>query len=244
MARNEERNIEEAIASLKFASQIVVADTGSSDRTMEFAKRAGAEVHSICFDGYGESKNRAIEFARHDWIFCMDADERVTPGLAAEIMKAVRADSPFDGYEVSRLSYFLGKPVKHSGWFPDYVLRLFKRDRGSYTSRLVHEAVKVNGKTSRLEGLLLHHSYRDLDSYMEKLNVYSTLNARELYNDGRRCGIASMLAHPLATFLKMYVFRAGFLDGYRGMLLAGLSAFHVFIKYAKLRDLSERGKSG
>jgi glycosyltransferase involved in cell wall biosynthesis len=243
MARNEERNIIDAISSVNFASQIVVADTGSQDRTIELARQAGAEVHSIRFDGYGSSKNRALEFARHEWIFSLDADERVSPELAQSIMKAIESDPQFDGYAVSRLAYFLGKPIRHSAWYPDYILRLFKNGKGRFDGRLVHESIHVDGSIGKLDGLLYHYSYRDLESYLEKMNIYSSMNAEELHRRGKSGRLWDIIIHPPATFLKMYIFKAGFLDGYHGLLLAALSSFHVLVKYAKLRRLSRQDKA-
>ncbi len=238
MARNEEKNIVEAIASLSFASQIVVADTGSRDKTMELAGGAGAEVHGICFDGYGASKNRALEFARFEWIFSLDADERVSPELAKSIMVTIDKGPSYDAYAVSRLTYFLGKPMRHSGWYPDYVVRLFRKAK--FNERLVHESIQVDGAIGKLDGLIYHYSYPDLESYLEKMNVYSTLNAEELHYQGKNGRIWDMLIHPPATFLKMYIIKAGFLDGYRGLLLAALSSYHVLVKYAKLRQLDHK----
>jgi glycosyltransferase involved in cell wall biosynthesis len=242
MARNEAKNIGEAIASASFASQIVVADTGSRDNTMELASQAGAEVHSISFDGYGASKNRALEFAKCDWIFSLDADERVSPELAENIIQ-VLGNPQFEGYTVSRLTYFLGKPIKHSGWYPDFLLRLFRNGKGIFSERLVHEHINLDGSIGKLDGLLYHFSYRDLDSYLEKMNIYSTMNAQELLRSGKTSHFLDILIHPPATFIKMYFLNAGFLDGIHGFLLAGLSSFNVFIKYAKLRQL-DRKESG
>ncbi len=242
MARDEAKNIEAAIESLRFADQIVVADTGSDDNTIELARNAGAEVHSINFDGFGSSKNRALEFCNGDWIFFLDADERVSPELAESIVKSIVDNSEFDGYAVNRLSYFLGRPVRHSGWHPDYVLRLFKKGRGQFSNRLVHEGVELNGAASKLEGLLYHYSYENLDQYIEKLNIYSRLNAEEMYKNGRKWHFRDLIVHPAATFVKMYILKAGFLDGVNGFLLAILSSYHVFVKYAKLRQLNYQAK--
>jgi hypothetical protein len=131
----------------------------------------------------------------------------------------------------------LGKPINHSGWYPDYVLRLFRNGKGIFSERLVHESIRIEGKSGKLDGLLYHHSYKDLESYLEKMNVYSTMNAQELHRSGKSSHILDILLHPPATFLKMYLFKAGFLDGFRGFILASLSAFHVFLKYAKLHQL-------
>jgi glycosyltransferase involved in cell wall biosynthesis len=236
MARNEAVNIEDAIASLSFADQIIVADTGSKDNTLELAAKAGAETHSIMFDGYGASKNRAISFAKCDWVFSMDADERATPELANAIVKAVEGGG-YDGYEINRLTYFLGKPIRHSGWFPEYILRLFRNGKGHFNERLVHESIQLDGSLSRLDGLLHHFSYRNLDNYIEKLNVYSEMSACDMINDGRSYNFGKLLLYPPAAFFKMYIQKAGFLDGYHGLLLAGLSSFHVLVKYAKFREL-------
>lgn len=242
MARDEAANIEQAIDSLSFASQIIVADTGSKDNTIELAQKAGAETHSIFFDGYGPSKNRAIAFAQCDWVFSMDADERVSPELARDILAAIGSDNSFDGYEINRLTYFLGKPIRHSGWYPEYIIRLFKNGKGRFSERLVHESIELNGEHSRLEGLLYHYSYRDLESYIEKLNVYSAMSAQDMLRDGRQYSFGKLLLYPPAAFIKMYFQKAGFLDGYHGLLLAGLSSFHVFVKYAKFRELYKQGK--
>jgi glycosyltransferase involved in cell wall biosynthesis len=236
MARNEAANIGDAIASLSFADQIIVADTGSKDNTLELAANAGAETHSIMFDGYGASKNRAISFAKCDWVFSMDADERVTPELAKAFMTAIESNR-YDGYEINRLTYFLGKEIRHSGWFPEYILRLFRNGKGRFDDRLVHESIMLDGNHSRLDGLLHHYSYRNLDSYIEKLNIYSEMSARDMINNGRSYNFGKLLLYPPAAFFKMYIQKAGFLDGYHGLLLAALSSFHVFVKYAKFREL-------
>lgn len=241
ITRNEQANITAAIESLKFADQIVVADTLSDDSTVEIARRAGAEVFEIPFEGYGAAKNKALEFCRGDWIFSLDADERVTPELAQNLMNAVKNDNGIGAYAVNRLTYFLGRPVRHSGWFPDYVVRFFKRGH-RFSEKQVHESLENATNAGKLPGLLLHYSYTDLDQYIEKLNSYTTLNAREMFGAGRKSNLLDMIIHSAATFFKMYVFKAGFLDGSTGFVLAILSSYHVFIKYAKLRQLT-KGKA-
>jgi glycosyltransferase involved in cell wall biosynthesis len=240
ITRNEERNIVDALATLQFADQIVVADTGSTDKTIEYAKRQGAEVHNIRFDGYGAAKNKALEFCKCEWVLFIDADERISTQLAREIKDTLQSGNNFDGYEICRLSYFLEKPIKHSGWFPDYVLRLFKNGKGKYNERLVHENLNVIGHIGRLKGLIYHHSYLTLEQYLEKMNLYSTLNAEEMCNSGKKYRFADLIFRPPATFLRMYIVQAGYLDGMRGFVLAILSSFHVFTKYAKLRGLSKK----
>ena len=234
---NEEDNIAAAIDSVGFADQIVVADSSSTDDTVRIARETGAEVYDIPFDGFGAAKNKALEFCRGDWIFSLDADERVSSDLVENIIKAIKDDNKFDCYAVNRLSYFLGKPVRHSGWFPDYVVRLFRRGLKFSESR-VHESVETNGEIGRLGGYLHHYSYRNLDQYIDKLNVYTRLNAVEMYERGRNGRLIDLFIHPVAVFLKMYIFKAGFLDGKIGFILAVLSSYHVFVKYAKLRQLT------
>jgi glycosyltransferase involved in cell wall biosynthesis len=239
IARDEEQNIEAAIASLKFASQIVVADTGSCDRTMELAAKAGAEVHKIEFLGFSDAKSKALEFCRYELIFSMDADERVSPELAASIIRAAEKGGA-DAYSVCRLTYFLGRPIKHSGWYPEYVTRLFTRGKAEFNGRYVHESIKVDGDVEKLNGILHHYSYRDIESYIRKMDVYSTMSASEMHISGRKASILNLIFNPIWIFLKMFIFRAGFLDGFHGFLLAVLSSFHVFIKYSKLLQLRGR----
>ncbi len=240
ITRNEERNIVDALATLQFADQIVVADTGSTDKTIEYARRQGAEVQKIQFEGYGPTKNKALEFCHCDWILFIDADERISPQLAQEIKETLVNHHNFDGFEICRLTYFLEKPIRHSGWYPDYVLRLFKNGKGKFSDKLVHESLNVFGHVGRLKGLIHHHSYMTLEQYLEKMNLYSTLNAEEMYNSGKTYRFADLVFRPPATFLRMYIAKAGFLDGMRGFVLATLSSFHVFTKYAKFRGLSKK----
>jgi len=241
IARDEEANIVDAIKSASFASQIIVADTGSRDRTIELALAAGAEVHSIEFDGYGTSKNRALDFCRGEWIISIDADERISAELADAIAKAVSINDNCDGFLVNRLTYFLGKPIRHCGWYPDYILRVFRKGKGRFSDRLVHEKINLDGKTKKLDGLLFHHSYKTLESYLYKMNIYSSLNARELFNSGRKYRGFDFISHPWATFIKMYILKRGFLDGLSGLLLAMLSSYNVLVKYIKLRELCRNG---
>ncbi len=239
IVRDEAENIIDALKSLEFADQIIVADTGSTDNTMKLAVEAGAEVHSITFNGFGTTKNRALDLCNGEWIFSMDADERVTPELAERIVKAANLDSEFVAFKINRLTCFIGKPIRHSGWYPDHITRLFKRDRARFSELPVHEKVEVDGPVGHINGLLLHYSYHSIAGYLDKLNEYSTLSAEMMYRRGRKPRLADLLFRPPLVFLKMYIFKAGFLDGYYGFLLAVLSSYHAFIKFSKLRQLSQ-----
>jgi glycosyltransferase involved in cell wall biosynthesis len=234
IARNESENIPDAIKSLDFVDQIVVADTGSADDTMEIARNLGAEVHRVEFEGFGKTKNKALGYCSGDWILFIDADERVTPELAKQIKNIDCSNNAPAGFEINRLTYFLGKPIRHSGWYPDYILRFFKRGNGRFTSNLVHEQVAVEGPVHKLDGLLLHYSYKDIEQYLDKMNEYSSLSAREMHEKGKRFNPLDPLIRPGLIFIKMFIFKAGFLDGFHGFILAVLSSYHVFIKYIKL----------
>jgi len=239
ITKNEQDNIVEAIESVRFADQIVVADSSSDDNTVDIARNAGAEVHTIPFDGFGQAKNTALEFCEGDWILSIDADERVSPELAENIKRIIKLDNGPDYYAINRLTYFLGRPIRHSGWFPDYVVRLFRK--GAYFSKSkVHESLITNGEVGRIEDLLYHYSYKKIDQYLDKLNNYTTLNSEQMYQAGKRAVFLDLLIHPPATFLKMYIFKAGFLDGSTGFILAALSSFQVLVKYSKLWRLGHR----
>jgi len=234
IARNEADNIADAIKSVSFADQVVVADTGSADNTVEIARAAGAEVYEINFEGFGNTKNKAFEFCRGEWIISIDADERVSLELAENIQRLIEDGPRYDAYLINRLTYFLGKPVRHSGWYPDYLPRLFRKGRGRYSSNLVHEIMEIDGMIDMVDGLLMHYSYKNLDQYLDKLNEYSSLSAREMLERGRKFNLLDLIFRPPLVFLKMYIFKAGFLDGFNGFILAVLSSYHVFVKYAKL----------
>jgi glycosyltransferase involved in cell wall biosynthesis len=232
---DEEGNLPSCLETLRWIDEIVVLDSGSRDKTREIARRFTPQVYETEWKGFGETKNLALAKATGEWILWVDADERVTPELSQEIRKRLEADGGrFAGYEVPRLAFFLGHPIRHSGWYPGYVLRLFKKGAGRFTTQPVHEGVTLHGKIGRLRGDLLHDTDPTLEHYIEKMNRYTTLAADELYGRGKRAGLFDLVARPKGMFLKMYLLHAGFLDGIPGFLAAILSAYHVFTKYAKL----------
>jgi glycosyltransferase involved in cell wall biosynthesis len=235
IALNEEANLLRCLESVKWADELVVADTGSTDRTLEIAKEHGTKTIQLEWEGFGKAKQRVLEAATSDWVLSLDADEVVTESLREEIQKSVRSDSPgFDGYFISRRSMFLGHWMSHGGWYPDYVLRLFKRGKGRFEDRKVHESLSLAGRTGRLKGDLLHYSDPDLEHYLRKMNRYTTLSAQELSERGEVASLADLLFRPMATFWKIYLFKGGFLDGIYGFLLALFSSVHVVTKYVKL----------
>lgn len=236
---DEERNLAACLATVAFADEIVVVDSHSRDRTVEIARAHGARVLARAFDDWSSQKNWALAQCTHPWVLCVDADERVTPALAAAIA-ALPAEPPADGYRVLRANRFLGQPIRYSGWQDDHVLRLFRRDRGRFAGA-IHERVRGLARVADLPGGLDHDPYPTWPDYERKLWRYARAGARAAYAAGRRSGPGAMLIRPPARFLRMYLAQQGFRDGGAGLALCGLSAVAVFLKYAFLWDASRRG---
>ena len=241
ITRNEENRIAECMASLKWVDEIVVLDSASVDRTVEIAREYGARVlHVEGWPGFGPQKNKAVAEASGDWVLSVDADERVTPELAEDIRRAMEADDGRVAYEFARLSKYCGRYMRHSGWWPDYVTRLFKRGRARFSDDLVHERLIVDGPVGRLRGTLLHESFATLEQVLDKVNRYSTLSAQQMAQSGRRAGLSRAVLHGLGAFLRTYVLKAGFLDGREGFMLAVSNAEGAYYKYLKLMLLANR----
>lgn len=232
ITKNEEKNIEDALKSIADADEIVVVDAFSDDRTVELCKKYTDKVFQHEWQGYSRQKQIAVDAAAGPWVLILDADERVTPELKKEIADTV-ASTASDGFYLPRKNYFLGKWIRHSGWWPDHTLRLFKKDKGRLEPREVHEKVVLDGDAGYLTHPLTHYTYWSISDFIKRMEHYSSLSAKEIRKSAGRAGLFSLTIRPLATFLKMYVIRRGFLDGRRGLILAGLYAFYTFIKYAK-----------
>lgn len=243
IVKDEEGNLPACLASLDFVDEIVVLDSGSADRTAEIC-RAHPRVRyaTRALDGFGSQKNAAADLARNDWVLNVDADERVSPRLRASILAA--DTQRVDGFRVARENYFGGRRIRHCGWYPDAKLRLYDRRRCRFGERLVHEAVACAGPVGTLAGHLVHYSYRDVSDYLARLERYSTLAAREVVRAGGRPGVAAVAARPLWMFVRTYLLKRGFLDGYDGLLISILTAFSTFAKYAKARELCRGEASG
>jgi glycosyltransferase involved in cell wall biosynthesis len=242
ITKNEEACIRRCIESVPFADEVIVVDSGSTDRTVEICRALGARVVvTDDYPGYGPQKNRALDLARGDWILSLDADEWLTPELQEEIPRliAAPADAPA-GYRIRRLSSFCGRAMRHSGWWPDWVVRLVRRGKGRFSDELVHERLVVDGPVGEAQGVLMHDAFATLEDVLAKMDEYSSAGARSLAARGRSASVARAVAHGLWTFLRTYVFRAGFLDGREGFLLAVANAEGTYYKYVKLRLLAER----
>ncbi len=240
ITRDEEANIRRCIESVSFADEIIVIDSGSTDNTRELAWEAGATVHEIGWRGYGPAKAYGVEQAASEWVLSVDADEAVSPELATEIKAVLSGDAECAGYEMPRMTNFLGRWIRHGAWYPDRVLRLFRRAKGTFDDAAVHESVQLDGQIGRFRGDLLHYSYPNLEFYFDKSNRYTTLGAEEAFRRGRRAPWFDLVFRPPATFIKHFVLKQGFRDGAEGFLISVLSSMATLAKYAKLRDLARQ----
>jgi glycosyltransferase involved in cell wall biosynthesis len=239
ITRNEASNIAACLASVAFCDERIVVDCGSTDDTVAIATAAGAKVTRHEWAGFGPQKNFALAQAAGDWVLSVDADERVPAQLASEIMAAI-ASPQADGYEFPRRSTFLGRTMRHSGWHPDYVLRLFRRDRARFTDDLVHERVVCTGRVGRLAAALEHHPVLRLEDAIHRVDSYSSAGAGMLTASGRRISFATGITHGIWSFLRAYVWRGGFLDGREGFLLAVANAEGTYYRYMKAWLASRR----
>jgi len=239
---NEERNLPACLESVRWAEELVVCDSGSRDRTLEIGRAHGARVFQDPWRGFAGHKNLAVERCGNPWVLIVDADERVTPELRAEIERVLADPAAADGYWVPRRNYFLGRWIRGGGWYPDATIRLFRKGRGRFEKRAVHEAVAVEGAVGRLEASLEHYTYDSIASYLVRMDRYSTLAAQELQRSGRRARLADLIVRPAWTGFRMLCFQGGWRDGWRGLILAGLYASYVFSKYAKLWELAQSAK--
>ncbi len=243
ITRNEQANIAACLDSLAFADQLVVIDHQSSDATAGLARERGAEVKVVDdWPGFGPQKNRALDCARGDWVLSIDADERVDSKLAAEIQRAMASDTGCVAYEIPRLTSFCGQWIRHAGWTPDRVLRLFRRGHARFSDDSVHERVVTigNGRVGRLKEPLLHHSYPTPESYWRKLQQYSHAWALQQHRLGRRASIGRAAASGVVAFVRSYVLRLGFLDGAMGFVVCTYQAQAAFGKYFELNYLNRQ----
>lgn len=238
ITKNEAANMRACLESVAWADEVIVLDSGSTDDTVAIGKELRAQVHvSEGWPGFGQQKNRALGYATRDWVLSLDADERVTPELREQLTAAM-ANAGYSGYYIPRLSQFCGKFVRHSGWYPDYVLRLFRRGAGKFSGDEVHERVLLDGHAGKLSSPLLHYSYRTAEDVERKVQHYATAAARQMHASGKK---ATWLDAPVRgswAFLRTYLLRLGVLDGGAGLAIAHMNARTTYLKYRRLREMA------
>jgi len=245
ITKNEASSIVECLASVAWADELIVVDSGSTDRTVELCRGYTDKVHlTTDWPGFGRQKNRALAHAAGDWVLSLDADERVTPELRREMEAAMDHPAGRVAFAMPRRSSYCGKPMRHSGWWPDHVLRLFCRGRGRFTDDPVHERLIVDGPAGRLHSPLVHEAFGSLEEVLETMNRYSSAGAALMHERGRRATLAGAILHGFWSFFHTYVIRAGFLDGRAGFLLAVSNGEGTYYRYVKLLLRAEREKSG
>jgi glycosyltransferase involved in cell wall biosynthesis len=241
ITKNESAHIGGCLQSIAWADEIIVLDSGSVDNTADICRTVTDKVYVTDWQGFGVQKQRALNKATGDWVLSIDADECVTPELKAEIVLAMQT-SGINGFEIPRLSSYCGRVMRHGGWYPDYVLRLFRREFGHFTEAVVHERIIVEGQIRRLNSPFLHDAFVDFDEVLHKVNNYSSLGAKLLYEKGVRSSLPKALLKGGWTFIRTYFLKAAFLDGQQGLMLAISNAEGAYYKYLKLWELQQRSR--
>lgn len=244
ITRNEAVNIRACLDSVRFADEIIVVDSESTDETPAICRELGAVVLTVPFRGYGHQKNRALDQAHGEWVLSVDADERVPFPLRDEILAAIASANAADGYRVARRNYVGNVWIRHGGWYPDYTVRLFRRNCGRFSERHVHEAVELNGRTATLREALDHHACRDFGQFAKRQEAYARLAANDLARRGRRATMLDVWLRPLYTFARSFLLRGGFLDGVNSWKLACIYTRYTRHKYLHLRTLQPTGRAG
>jgi glycosyltransferase involved in cell wall biosynthesis len=240
ICKNESLNITECIQSALFADEIIVLDSGSTDNTVSLARKLGAKVIRTDWPGYGIQKNRAIEHSNSDWIFSLDADERIPTSLAKEVLKAIRKEE-YKVFDVPRKSLFITRFMKHSGWYPDRTRRLFKKKAAKFCKSQIHESLQTSQDVGHLKEPLIHYSYRDFETVLRKVNQYSSLMAEKKIMAGEgSTSLKKAIFHGMWAFVRTYLIRAGFLDGREGLILAISNAEVVYYRHLKIMQLQAK----
>jgi glycosyltransferase involved in cell wall biosynthesis len=245
ITKNEEENIRQCLQSVAFAAQIVLVDSGSTDATLSIAAEFGCEIYSEEWHGFGPQKQLAIEKCSQPWVLVLDADERISPETAG-IIKKIVTDSKVKeaGFSFPRKNYFQGRWIKHAGWWPDRIIRLFRKEAGRMTSAIVHESVEVQGIVGELESAIEHYTESRLSKIIQKIDRYSTLGAETAFKEGKKSSTGGAFLRAFFTFIQDYFFRLGILDGMPGLTLAVTDSVNKFFKYAKLSELVKINRSG
>jgi glycosyltransferase involved in cell wall biosynthesis len=239
IARDEAAHIAAALTSVAWADERIVVDSGSTDDTIAIARPLATRVEVREWPGYGAQKNAAAALASHDWVLSLDADERVSPALAAEIQRVLTAPTAA-AYRMPRVTWYLGQWIRSTDWYPDSALRLYDRTRATWGDEFVHESLRVDGDVGALSGELEHRPYDDVADHLARINHYTTLAAAQMHRQGRRAGVWHLLGHPVAAFLRNYIARGGFKQGGTGLVVSLLNATYVLLKFAKLYECTLR----
>lgn len=239
---NEEKNLDRTLKSLRdLAQEIIIVDSGSTDKTQKIAEKYGAKFITQSWLGYGKQRNFAIENSSQEWILCIDADEELTEELYQKIKGIIKNERDQNVYEINRISVCFGKILRHGGWGESYAIRLFKKESGRFNDNTVHESFETSDKILKIRESLLHHSYLTLEDYFTKFNRYTTEGALEYYKKGKKSSVFQIVINPIYKFIRMYIFRLGFLDGIEGLTIATTSSMYSMVKYFKLREIYRNG---
>ncbi len=234
VARDETENIGRCLDSCPQNVERLVVDTGSQDDTIDIARKKGARLEQLPWRGFASTKQAAVDLATHDWVLVLDADETLSPELAERLTKIFAGNPVFRAWRIHRRSFYLGRLIRYSGWQNDFTLRLFHRAYAKFNAKLVHEHIVTREKIGTIPEPLFHYPYATICRHWQKINLYSSLGAEELYQNGKTISIIRALCHGIAKFLKMFILKRGFLDGRSGLILALLSSWGVSLKYLKL----------
>ncbi|MFI4849021.1 MAG: glycosyltransferase family 2 protein [Gimesia chilikensis] len=238
IVKNEESTIRECLASVAWADEIIVLDSGSSDQTVAICKEYTEHVYETDWPGFGPQKNRALEYASNEWVLSIDADERISYDLQTEIKRVIQMPKRYDAYSMPRRSNYCGRYMKHSGWWPDHVVRLFRRGKAEFSDDLVHERIVVQGRVGKLKEPIIHESLLTLEQILNTMNSYSTAGAKMMAEEQQQASLCKAICHGTWTFIRTYFLRAGFLDGKEGFMLAISNAEGTYYRYLKLMVLN------
>ena len=236
ITKNEQDNIEDCLESVKWAEEIIIVDSGSTDQTEAICRKFTDNFYVKDWPGFGIQKQRSLELASREWVLSIDADERVTPELKSEIIDKITQNSNIGGYLIPRLSNYLGKDIYHAGWYPDYTLRLVKRKEVYFTRDIVHEKMIVDGRVQKLSNHFIHYPYNSISHHIQKLNDYSSLSAEKMFSKGKNVSWLMVFLKALFGFIRAYIFRGGFLDGWQGLVVSISTGASVYLKYLKLKQ--------
>jgi glycosyltransferase involved in cell wall biosynthesis len=243
ITRNEAAHIAAALRSVSWADEIIVVDSYSTDETVEIARQHATRVDVRAWPGYGAQKNYAAEIAANDWILSLDADDRGSPELASAIAELMRRGPDAPGYRVPRVTWYLGRWIRSTDWYPDFQLRLYDRRAGRFNSRPVHESIELTGQPGYLRHDLQHYAYRDVSHHLATIDRYTTLAAEQWNADGRRTSVLQAAVHPPLAFLRNYALRGGFRDGAAGFVISALNSYYVFLKHVKRWERQQAARS-